>query len=433
MSGLGNIIKKEFKELFTPATFVPIILVALIFGTMGNSIQGIQEQAKEKPIIGLINEDDDTLATITSSILYNNSKVIFNSTSIDDKQIAIDELKQKDGVALIVIPKNFTKQMRNESPGEIEIYWIMKGAGVMDTISSGVLQYLINYINTNLSKELIQDNSSVNSSFVLNPTKNIETTYFKDREFKGLTPDIIVSMLSSQSMLIPIVIMMIIIMAGGIVITSMALEKENKTLETLLTLPVKRTSIVTGKIIAAAGIGLILAIIYMIGMSFYFQGLQFSEGGISLAEYGLVLDSQDFLFIGISLFVTLIAGLSLCMLLGTFAKNYKSAQTLTFPVTMLALIPMFLTIFADFDTLPLALKGIVFAIPFSHPMMASRALIFENYMFVISGIIYVSIFASIMIIIVVWVFKTDRLLTGSTKKRKINLRQPLLLNLIRRR
>ncbi len=48
------------------------------------------------------------------------------------------------------------------------------------------------------------------------------------------------------------------------------------------------------------------------------------------------------------------------MLLGTFAKNYKSAQTLTFPVTILVLIPMFITMFKDFDTLPLALKALLF-------------------------------------------------------------------------
>jgi len=105
------------------------------------------------------------------------------------------------------------------------------------------------------------------------------------------------------------------------------------------------------------------------------------------------------------------------MLLGTMAKNYKSAQTLTFPVAMLAMIPMFVTMFADFDTLPLALKGLLFAIPFSHPMMAPRALIFNDYLLVIGGIIYVLIFAIVMILIVVWVFKTDRLLTGSTRKK----------------
>jgi len=194
----------------------------------------------------------------------------------------------------------------------------------------------------------------------------------------------------------------------------MALEKENKTLETLLTLPVKRTSIVSGKIIAAAFIGLILAVIYMVGMQFYFSGFVGSIG-VNLATYDLVLTTGDFIWIGVSLFLALIAGLSLCMLLGTFAKNYKSAQTLTFPITMLAMIPMFITMFADFDTLPLALKIFTFAIPFSHPMMASRALLFHDYVLVIGGIVYVAVFAIVTISIVVWVFKTDRLLTGTTK------------------
>jgi len=152
----------------------------------------------------------------------------------------------------------------------------------------------------------------------------------------------------------------------------------------------------------------------MIGMQFYFTGFQFSSG-VHLASYGLVLTSVDFLWIGSSLFITLIAGLSLCMLMGTFAKNYKSAQTLTFPITMLAMIPMFITMFADFDTLPLALKIFTFAIPFSHPMMASRALLFHDYTLVIGGIVYVAIFAVVTISIVVWVFKTDRLLTGTTR------------------
>ena len=225
-------------------------------------------------------------------------------------------------------------------------------------------------------------------------------------------------MLASQSTFMPIVIMMLIIFAGQMIISSMALEKENKTLETLLTLPVKRTSIVTGKIAASAFIGLLFAVIYMFGMSNYFQGFQMSEG-LNLADYGLILTTQDFVLVGISLFIALISALALCMLLGTFAKNYKSAQTLVFPVIMFAMIPMFITMFADFDTLPLALKGLLFAIPFSHPMMATRALIFNDYLLVISGIIYVSIFAVVTISIVVWVFKTDRLLTGSTRRKKI--------------
>jgi len=413
MSGLGNITKKEIRELLTPATFVPIIIVALIFGTMGSSIQGIQEQSLAPPTIGVINEDNSTLGALASTLLYTHANSVYNSTTASDLKIGLETVMQHNGVAIIIIPKNFTERITKDQQGTFQIYWIMKGAGLMDTISSSALESLITLINTDISKELIKTNSSVNASLILSPTKRLETTYFKNREFVGVSPNIILGMLSSQSLLIPIVIMMIIIMSGSIVITSMALEKENKTLETLLTLPVKRTSIVSGKIIAAAVIGLLLAVIYMLGMQYYYTGFQVS-GGLNLASYGLALTSVDFIWIGISLFITLIAGLSLCMLVGTFAKNYKSATTLTFPITMLAMIPMFITLFADFDTLPLALKILTFAIPFSHPMMASRALLFHDYILVIGGIVYVTIFALITISIVVWLFKIDRLLTGTT-------------------
>src|SRR5512136_1684512 len=311
MSGLGNITKKEIRELLTPATFVPIIIVALIFGTMGSSIQGIQEQSLAPPIIGVINEDNSTLSALVSTLLYTHANSVYNSTTISDLKIGLETVLQHNGVAVIIIPKNFTERITKDQKGMFQIYWIMKGAVLMDTISSSALESLITLINTNISKELIKTNSSVNASFVLSPTKRLETTYFKNREFVGVSPNIIFGMLSSQSLLIPIVIMMIIIMAGSIVITSMALEKENKTLETLLTLPVKRTSIVSGKIIASAIIGFLLAVIYMIGMQFYFSGFQFTSG-LNLATYDLVLTSGDFIWIGVSLFITLIAGLSLC-------------------------------------------------------------------------------------------------------------------------
>lgn len=416
MSGLGNIVKKELKELMTIQTFLPIILVAIIFASMGNGIQGAVNQASNKPTIGLINEDTNgTLAMMASTTLNSNAHIIYNGTSITDKEAGITAVKQAKGAALVIIPSNFTTNILHNTTGQIQVYWIMNGFGILDTIPSGSVEALQAVIDKQISSTLISSNNTVNASIVLSPTQPVQTTLYKDREFTGLSPGVIINMLSSQSMLIPIVMMMIIIMAGSIVIMSMAMEKENKTLETLLTLPVKRTSIVTGKIIAAAVIGLILATIYMIGMSFYL-GSMTGQGGINLASYGLTLGTQDFLIIGISLFITLIAGLALCMLLGTFAKNYKSAQTLTFPITMLALIPMFLTMFTDFNTLPPALQALTFAIPFSAPMMAPRALMFHDYTLVAAGIIYVTIFAVITISLAVWVFKTDRILTGSSSK-----------------
>jgi len=59
----------------------------------------------------------------------------------------------------------------------------------------------------------------------------------------------------------------------------------------------------------------------------------------------------------------------------------------------------------------------VFAIPFSHPMMAMRALMLDNYPLVIGGIAYTAVFTVIMIVVAVRIFNSDRLLTGSVQKR----------------
>jgi ABC-2 type transport system permease protein len=431
MSSFGNIVKKEMKELLTPATIIPIFVIALLFGTIGTSMGGIQEEFEEAPKIGYINEDKSSFSNIFTSYLENNSEVVFNSTDINDKEDGLKQVKEKEGAVLIIIKQNFSENIFQDISGEIELFWIMKGAGILDSISSEVVEKLISWGTREISKNIIETNSTVNSTIALYPISRIDTTYFKDREI-GLSPGTIAGMLASQSTFIPIIIMMLIIFSGQMIISSMALEKENKTLETLLTLPVKRTSIVAGKITASAIIGLLFAIVYMTGMSVYLQGFQFSEQ-INIAQYGLTLNSGEFILIGLSLFLTLICALALSMLLGTFAKNYKSAQTLHFPVVMFAMLPMFVTMFVDFDTLPLAFKTIIFGIPFSHPMMAPRALLFNDYTLVISGIIYTSIFAIVTISIIVWVFKTDRLLTGSIKRKKSKLRGPLLLNLIRRR
>ncbi len=116
--------------------------------------------------------------------------------------------------------------------------------------------------------------------------------------------------------------------------------------------------------------------------------------------------------------MSLLAGLSLCLALGSFAKDYKSAQSLLFPVTVLAIFSMLMTMFMDFSTMPTFIKIFIFIIPFSHPMMAMKTLMLKEYALVISGIIYSSIFAAIMIIITILIFNSDRLLVGKLQKNK---------------
>jgi len=51
MSELGNIIRKELKELMTPSTFLPIVIMAILFGSLGSTFSGIEEDLGEAPVI----------------------------------------------------------------------------------------------------------------------------------------------------------------------------------------------------------------------------------------------------------------------------------------------------------------------------------------------------------------------------------------------
>lgn len=422
MSSLGKIIRKEVKELLTPATLIPIIIIAVLFGSLGGVFGGVEEQLEEPPVIAVINQDGGSMSLVAMAVFNATSEVVYNGT---DVQEALNVLDEKGGVSLFVIPSNFTSDIENDTAGTIEIFWIMKGAGIMDSVPGAAADANLVHVENAISATLIAGNMSNNASLILNPTQYYETTLFKGKEMTGISPPTIASVMSSQSFVMPLIVMMVIIYAGSIVISSMGSEKENKTLETLLTMPVSRTSIVFGKLIGAALVGLLMAIIYMFGMSYYFSSLMGSSS-IDLAEFGLTLGAVDYVLVGISLFASLVFALALCMILGIFTKNYKAAQTMTMPVTFLAMIPMFVTMFTDVDTLPMMVKVLVLAIPFSHPMIAMRSLMFDDYGLVLGGIAYTSAVALLTMFIAVTLFKKDILLTGKISNTDKKSRYPII-------
>ncbi|HPD06643.1 MAG TPA: ABC transporter permease [Candidatus Bipolaricaulis sp.] len=411
--GIRNIIGKEVRELLTPQTLIPIVIVAVILAMMGGVIGNIGEEVTQRPVIGVVDQDEGELSQIAESVLGATARVVHSGTDVAE---GLRRTGEGGGVALLVFPPDFSEKILGGEPGTIEIHWIMRGLGMMDSISAAPVEGLIAAVNQAITVTLFEGNVPLNPEVILHPTTRSDTTLVKGKTISGVPPSAIANTLMSQSTMIPILVMMLMMMAGSTVISSMGLEKENKTLETLLTMPVSRSSIVTGKIVGSAAVGLVMAFIYMLGFSFYMRSFQ--VGAIDLGKYGLALGVLDYLLVGVSIFLALLAGLALCIVLGTFARDYRSAQTLLFPITAMAMIPMFLIMFKDFATVSLGLKTVLFLIPFSHPMMAMRALMFDEYPLVLGGIAYSAVFSAVVIAMAVRIFKSDRLLTGGTPRRQ---------------
>jgi ABC-2 type transport system permease protein len=413
MKALSNIMMKEIKELLTVATIIPVVIMAVLFASLGGMIGGVQDEASQPPRIGLVVQDNDSSwSMLAQGTISNHTEVVYGGSDIDE---GLEAVSSAGGTALLVIPEDFGGNISSDHPGTIGVYWIMSGAGLMDSISSSVVDNIIAQVNTEISRVMIEDDSSSNASMVLSPTIKSETTFFKDKTIEGVSPSTISSMLSAQSFIIPLAVMMMILMSGSTVLSSMGLEKENKTLETLLTMPVRRSHIVLGKLGGAATVGLLMAFIYMLGMGYYMNGMQ-GTTGIDMAKYGLVLETMDYALVGISLFLSVLGGLALCMILSAMVRDYKAAQSLMLPIMFLAMLPYFVLMMKDFNTLPAFLQAVLFAIPFTHPMMAMNNLMFDDYGLVLAGIAYQLVFAAITVAVAVWLFKKDMLITGRRKR-----------------
>ena len=428
MSHMTNIIKKEVRELLTPGSVISVLFMVVLFAGLGGLIGGEVDSAAELPTFGLIAEDGDYYEdwnptdVLKSAYGEDASKIVIMDSTCDSSDADIVAEMQERGIAnVIALPsiESFNQSIADQTQVSVRQFYLYEPTGLFGSVSSTVMSSVVSILSSSLSQKLVTDaGSDVDYQFLMTPIGTASediSTIVDGQAHSGITPYDISNEITSQTLMIPIVIMIIIMMVGSIVISSMGSEKENKTLETLLTMPVKRTSIVSGKIVAAAIVGLVYGLAYMVGMSIYMGSMTGSITGassVSLEDLGMSLGAADWVLVMVSMFLAIVCALGICMILGAFAKNYKSAQTMTMPLSILAMIPMFIIMFTGWYGAGGAIQFITFIIPFSHPMMAMQALMYGDMTLVIGGIVYMAAFAIVSILITVRLYNSDILITG---------------------
>jgi ABC-2 type transport system permease protein len=216
----------------------------------------------------------------------------------------------------------------------------------------------------------------------------------------------------------PITMMILLSYSMQIAATSVAMEKEEKTLETVLTLPMDRFAILMGKLsgsIIVAGFG---AVAYMVGFNYYlgsFTAMIPAGANIDLVSLGLVPSPFGYLLLGTSLFVALLSALALAVIISSFAEDVRSAQSMVGYIYPFIYLPSLALMYLDINALPLAVRIIIYAIPFSHPIIASKVITMGDYWTAILGIVYVATFTVVIMYIASRLFATERILTAKLK------------------
>jgi ABC-2 type transport system permease protein len=430
LRGLFNIIVKEVKELVRdPKILLPMIIIPLImFPIMGFAIQTSRETAEEsigKTSIALMDLDEGSVAESLENYL-----ALFNFTIIrlDDLSLneAITQVQESNLTNLIVIPSGFSQNITEGGTSNLEVYTPFRGGGIIESTRSSTVSNILSSFETAIVDQRIKEGfPESNSTAVLNPIYLKEKSIVKGKG-ADVSPDVLFGLMMSQSVIMPVGIMSLLIFAMQLAATAVASEKEEKTLETLLTLPINRTMILAGKLTGSIIVAVVGAIAYLVGFSYYmnsFMGIIPAENGVDLAAIGLAPTILSYSILGISLFMALLSALALAISLSVFAEDVRGAQALVGPLSIAFIFPMIFTMFTDIYALPFPLSIILLAIPFTHPMLASNISFTGNYLQAIGGIVYMAIFTVVVLYIASRLFGTEKILTAKLKFRRFRLRK----------
>jgi ABC-2 type transport system permease protein len=416
-----NIIVKEARELLTPQMLMPFAAIMVVFLFIGKAMRGERAKAARPQVV--IVADNDGTATSKSVVdaLQAENLIVLPAEGSRDGLLA--QAKAADIAWVVVIPEGMERRIEAFETAEVEVYNVVRGFSITQMEKSIKLKALLDKVNNRMAQGyLSKAYPGASTENLQKPLRPREFVVVKDKVAEG-SADVLSGLVMSQTFMIPIVLFMVLVYSSQMIAASIGQEKENKTLETLLTVPINRVSIVIGKMVGAALVALVVAGIFMGAMAYWTGSLgdemSAAAGGDStvLAVLGMQLGAQSYVLLAMSLFLAVLCGLSLATLLAIFADDAKSAQVSITPLMMLVMIPYFLTVFLNIEAASLPIKILTYAIPFSYPFLAPRAILFGNYGIVFVGYAYMAVFAAACIFVAARIFSTDRVLTAKLRFR----------------
>jgi len=408
LRGFGNFLLKELKELIRDPKIllgmiiVPLIMFPILGAVMSFSVQSAQETAGKTTII-ILNHDNGTASSEFITYINSSLRVVeAHAATIAD---AVPLLVENNATVIVEIPADFTRNMTARVGVRVRFSSVYAGSGLLESVGSSVVDALVQQFNRNIAPDLVLPEKSA---------------IVKGKIVEGVDPAMLSSLMLSQAIAMPITMMILLSYSMQIAATSVAMEKEEKTLETVLTLPMDRFAILMGKLsgsIIVAGFG---ALAYMIGFNYYlgsFTTMIPAGANVDLVSLGLVPSPFGYLLQGISIFVALLSALALAVILSSFAEDVRSAQSMVGYIYPFIYLPSLALIYLDINALPLAVRIIIYAIPYSHPIIASKAITMGDYWTAILGIVYVTVFTVVIMYIASRLFATEKILTAKLRFR----------------
>lgn len=335
MREIRLICKKELSRVLTDRKMLfsvfllPAIIMVVVMNVMTSFSKNLENDVKSHaPIVYLQSAPEGVEQYLKA---YNEK---MDLRTVDDEQKVTEEIRDGSADLWIAFPQDFLEQIEVYKTGDeipqIKVYY-NPSEEYSQAAYEGVAGGCLEVYRQALLSERVGDMQSL-TVFTVN-SDNPDMVIQDEQKAGG----------KALGMMLPYFVT-ILLFAGamGLGTDMVAGEKERGTMASMLVAPIKRSSIVLGKVFALmiiSGISSVVYVAVMVGFLPQMMGAYGSEGlGLSL-EVGQVL-MMAFLLIAIAFLYS-----GIIVLISVFAKDTKEANSYIMPVYMLILILGIATMF----------------------------------------------------------------------------------------
>lgn len=453
----GNLLKKELSELITKQAIISMVFVLVLFVFMGQIMGHSMEEGFDTSTLNICIKDDSDFTKNVIDRIKADETTELNIVDIQSDNY-YDELERLDLKYVVIIPEGYGDTIVNEKkPGQL-IFASKVSLGfsaAMSSISSSDAVSTIVDHSADEAMESIYGLTAEDVALITSPANTVEFSAANGKSVE-ISAAAVSSIVMMESMIAPFAIFFLLLLASQMIMTAISTEKIDKTLETLLSTPVSRMTVLTAKMVAAIISALLNAVFMIVGFGIYMvsimggamSGATNGAANISdlagmtnvpdagaltdvlstadaISQLGFSLSGVDILLFGLQLFLTLAIGLSISLILGATATDVKSVQTLVMPIMIAVMIPFFVTMFMDFGAMPTAAKVIMFLIPFTHSYIALTNLMSGDMIMYWGGLAYQIVFFAVCMFLAVRMFTSDKLFTMSFSSENKNSKKLL--------
>lgn len=371
MKNIITIAKKEFKDTLRDkrTLMVMIVVPLLLFPVIFSFVSGIQSSSMKKAAERKLHIGYNQTSGSENFLSYLKENENFVFIELQHMDSLPGKIKNDTLDAVLVFPSGFGDRIDSMKETPVEFYFESTKEQVEARIMSAIQRYEDQIVKERLSK-LKVDKAVIDPLMV--QRKDVSTTQEKIGKIAGG--------------LIPYVfIIFCFIGAMYPAIDLFTGEKERQTIETILTTPVHRMEILTGKMLVIVLAGIFSALLAIVGL---FIGMNSAQALPSqLTEVVADMLSANTILLLLSMLIPLtIFFAGLLIPITVYAKSFKEAQSIITPLNIIIILPAIIGMLPGIE-----LNIQTAAIPIINIALASKEIVAGTIDYSLLAIVYASL------------------------------------------